>query len=128
MERSDKSEPRYTLELVPGTRIALFHWIGPITFADRELNVERMTNFCKSQDVDRIIIDGRDQLSETDIVDSYDFGASVPEAMRGLHIAVVHRADDKSLQFIETVAYNRGGATRSFEDLESAKAWLESLE
>ena len=94
MERSDKSEPRYTLELVPGTRIALFHWIGPITFADRELNVERMTNFCKSQDVDRIIIDGRDQLSETDIVDSYDFGASVPEAMRGLHIAVVHRADE----------------------------------
>ena len=125
---SDDIEPRYTLELIPGTRIALFHWFGPITYADRELNLQRMSDFCREHGVDCILIDGRDQQSETDIVDSYDIGSNVPEVMSGLNIAVVHRPDDKSLQFIETVAFNRGGHTRSFEDLRSARAWLESIE
>ena len=87
-----------------------------------------MVQFCEAHGVRDLIIDGRDQFSETDILDSYDFGSEVPVELRGLRIAVVHRSDDDSLRFIETVAFNRGAMTRAFLDLDEARRWLESLD
>ncbi len=118
----------YELEVLQGSDIAVFRWVGPITLADRRRNAHRMTEFCRRRGVRRIIVDGRMQQSETDIVDSYEFGAEVPREMPGLTLAIVHRPDDESLRFIETVAYNRGSRTRAFQDFEAARAWLESLD
>lgn len=119
---------RYSLALIPDTEIALFHWSGPITLADRRENTRRMAQFCESHGVRRLIIDGRDQLSKTGTIDSFAFGKEVPSEMRGLIVAVVHRSDDKSLRFIETVASNRGSFTRSFLTIEEARAWLETFD
>ncbi|MDJ0700523.1 MAG: hypothetical protein QNJ07_11765 [Woeseiaceae bacterium] len=118
----------YDLDILQGSDIAVFRWIGPITLEDRRRNASRMTEFCRKRGVRRIIVDGREQQSETDIMDSYEFGAEVPTQMPGLTLAIVHRPDDESLKFIETVAYNRGSRTRAFQDFEAARAWLESLE
>lgn len=118
----------YDMDVLRGTDIAVFRWVGPITLKDRRDNTQRMQQFCKKRGLRRIIIDGREQESETDIVDSYEFGAEVPVEMAGLTLAVVHRPDDESLKFIETVAYNRGSRTRAFQDFEAARAWLESLD
>ncbi len=118
----------FSLEILKGSDIAVFRWVGPISLQDRRNNTRRMREFCSQQGVTRIIIDGREQLSQTDIVDSYEFAAEVPSQLPGLTLAVVHRPDDESLKFIETVAYNRGSRTRAFQDFEAARAWLESLD
>ena len=119
-------EASYTIEVIPGTGIALFHWVGPITLDDRFNNLELMSKFCASNNVRDLIIDGRDQESRTSVSDGYDFGSRVPEAFRGLRVAVVHRPDDESLRFIETVAFNRGSQTRAFMDVGAARAWLDA--
>ncbi len=98
-----------------------------MTLADRVQCRQQMVEFCNVQSVDNLLIDGREQQSRTDIVDSYEFAKDVPREMHGLNIAFVHRPDDESLRFIETVAFNRGANTRAFTDYDAALRWLESL-
>lgn len=124
---STDTEATYTIDVIPDSEIALFHWVGPITLEDRLNNLEIMAAFCAENSVRKMIIDGRDQQSETDTIESWQFGSAVPEAFRGLCVAVVHRPDDKSLALIETVAFNRGSTTRSFTDFDEARNWLDLL-
>ncbi len=119
-------EPTYTLDVLPGSRIARFHWCGPIRTEDRHKNVRRMVKFCREHDIRCLLIDGRDQEPLSGTVDDFDFAKDVPLNMQGLSIAVVHRPDDAVLPFIETVAFNRGGNTRSFEETGPALEWLET--
>ena len=123
---TDTAAASYTIDLIPGTRIALFHWVGPITLQDRRNNRDVITSFCREHQVRDVIIDGRDQESKTTTMESFSFGSEVPAGFRGLRLAVVHRPDDDSLQFIEAVAGNRGSATRAFLDIAEAQAWLET--
>jgi hypothetical protein len=125
--KPDEQDVPYTLEVLDGTEIAVCRWSGPIALEDRIACRQAMVEFCNSKNVDNLLIDGREQQSRTDIVDSYDFAKDVPEEMFGLNIAVVHRQEDESLRFIETVAFNRGAQTRAFTDYDSALRWLESL-
>ncbi len=125
MPATSVAEPSYTLDIMPGSQIARFHWRGPITTKDRRDNARRMVEFCRDRHIQCVLIDGRDQEPVGPIVDNFDFGSSVPIEMRGLRIAVVHRPDDEALPFIETVAFNRGGNTRSFVDTDEALRWLE---
>ena len=126
MGRKDKTGS-YTFNLLPGTDVALFHWTGPITLEDRIRNLDRMVDFCEANDVFKLVIDGRDQESLTGTLENYDFGAQVPKAFRRLRVAVVHRQDDDSLHFIETVAFNRGAGTHAFTDFDEALHWLETV-
>lgn len=123
-----ETEANYSLEVMPGHRIARFHWIGPITTRDRYDNVRRMVSFCREKGIRSLLIDGRDQEAASSTIDDFDFAKNVPFDMRGLRIAVVHSADDEALQFIETVAFNRGGNTQSFIGVDEAVAWLEALD
>ena len=123
---TDSEKSSYSIDLIPGTRIALFHWVGPITLQDRRNNRDVITEFCRQHQVSDVIIDGRDQESRTTTMESFNFGSEVPAGFRGLRLAVVYRPDDDSLQFIEAVAGNRGSATRAFLDIAEAQAWLES--
>jgi len=122
------SESNYSLEVIPGTSIALYRWSGPITVADRRNVRGALIRFCRDNQIRNLIVDGREQQCEADTTDVFRYGAEVPEHFRGLRIAVVHRPDDDSLPFIETVAYNRGSNTRSFLSVEEARAWLESFD
>lgn len=117
----------YTIDLVPNTDIALFHWVGPITVQDRFRNLEVMADFCRERSLRKLIIDGRDQMSRSGEIESFDFGVAVSTAFRGLNVAVVHRPDDDTLKFIETVAFNRGSGTKAFIDIHQARSWLEAI-
>jgi len=117
----------YTIDLIPNTDIALFHWVGPITVQDRFRNLEMMTDFCKERGLRKLIIDGREQLSRSGEIECFDFGTAVPMAFSGLNVAVVHRPDDDTLKFIETVAFNRGSGTKAFIDIHQAQSWLETI-
>ena len=125
-QRPEQTEATYTLEMIPGTDIAVFRWSGPITLAERKANTKLMASFCAEHGTKRIIIDGRQQIPKSSTVEAFEFGQTVPVDMSGLCIAVVHRADDEALPFIETVAHNRGSDTKAFLDFDDARDWLES--
>ncbi len=127
MSDKEHSASRYILQIIPDSQIALFHWVGPITLKDRRQNIQRMVEFCETHGVRNLIVDGRDQVSETGTMDSFNFGRDVSVEMRGLRIAVVYRFNDDSLPFISTVAHNRGALTKDFHSIDEARTWLESL-
>ena len=128
MAEARNKQSNYSLEVIPGHRIARFHWSGPITTRDRYDNVRRMVSFCREKGLRSLLIDGRDQKAASSTIDDFDFAKDVPFDMRGLRIAVVHNPDDEALPFIETVAFNRGGNTQSFVGVDEAVAWLEALD
>jgi len=117
----------YELAIIPGARIALFRWTGPITFQGRMKNVERMGKFCNENKIKDLIVDTRKQVSTTDMMQMFDLGTSVPELLRGIRIAVVCQSSDHTTKFGETVAANRGAYSRSFTSLEEAQRWLEGM-
>ena len=123
---STSTDVQVTLTTMPDGETALFHWVGPITADDRVKNLSEMTNYCSENNLSKLLIDGREQDNRTGVMDSYAFGATVPEAFKGLTVAVVHRPDDETLAFIETVAFNRGSGTKAFTDYDDAVAWLET--
>ena len=119
---------KYTLEIIPGTRIALYQWTGPITLEDRRRNRKEVIEFCQKEGVRSVLIDGREQVSKTGTMETFSFGTELPEEVRGFRIALVHRPDDDSLPLIATVAANRGWTTKSFLNIDEARAWLEAME
>ncbi len=121
------SQP-YTLQMMDGSDIAVFHWIGTMDNDDRHRVIPRIVQFCQDHQVDKLIVDGRDQQSGTSIVEAFDFASKVPAELRGIRVAVIHREDDVELQLMETVASNRGLLTRPFLKFDHARAWLESLD
>jgi len=119
---------QYTLSVIPGTRIAIFHWAGPITLEDRERNRKEILEFCQKEGVRSVLIDGRDQVSKTGTLESFLFAEEAPQVMRGFRIAIVHRPDDDSLPFQATVAANRALTVNAFLNIDEARAWLEAKE
>ncbi len=117
---------KYTLSVIPDTRIAMFRWQGPITLEDRRRNRKRIVEFCEHEGVKGVIIDGRDQESKMSIMETFSFGEEVPTEMRGIAIAIVYRPGDRALTFIDTVAANRGSTIKSFLYVDEAQAWLEA--
>jgi hypothetical protein len=128
MPQRAQQATEYSLDVMPGSRIARFHWRGPITPEDRKDNVRRMVDFCREHHLQNLLIDGRSQQPVGGTIEDFDFGSCVPTEMRGLRIAVLHRPDDEALKFIETVAFNRGGNTQPFTDQEAAVQWLQSFD
>ena len=119
---------KYTLDIIQGTRIALFHWSGQITLDDRRKNRREIVEFCQKEGVRSVIIDGRDQESKTDTMDTFAFSEEMPEEMHKFRVAIVHSPGDDSLHFIYTVAANRGSFVKEFQSVDAARAWLESLD
>ncbi len=120
-------DAKLILKIIPGTKIALFHWIGPITAMDRIHNLKKIVDFCSDKDIKSVIADGRDQVPNTDIRESFNFGAMVAKVLRNYNIAVVHKFNDDNLSYIENAAIKRGATLKSFLKIEEARAWLESI-
>lgn len=114
----------YELKIIPNTRIALSCWSGTIDLKKRKENVRTMAQFCRDNGLSQLIVDTRQQVDDATTMQMYDFGASIPEIMRGIQVAVVCRPSARATRFGETVAANRGTNSHSFETIEEAKTWL----
>ena len=99
---------------------------------DRRNNRNIIIDFCSDKGVKSIIIDGRDQVvpdtSDTSKLESFNFGVELPKAMLNYKIAVVHKSDDDSLPYIKKAAVKRGATIKSFQNMEKARAWIESVD
>ncbi len=92
---------------------------------------EELLEVCRERKIRKILIDARDLGGEApSTLELFEFGASwakLGRDMPALIVAGVLSRDPalrKWWEFGETVAVNRGFATRTFEDLEQARAWL----
>jgi len=113
------------LSVLPGERVVLSSFSGPITVKDRVRNQRETLQFCQKKKINKILLDMRGQESLSNIADLHDFGASMPETTRGFQIAIVCDSGDANARFIDTVAANRGAHINSFHSIEKAREWLE---
>ena len=120
---------KYTLSLIPGTRIAFYHPAGPITLEDRERrNRKEIVEFCQKEGVRSLLIDGREEVFKTGTVKAFLFAEELPQVMPGFRLALVHSPDDDTVPFVATVAANRALTCKSFLNIDEARAWLEAME
>jgi len=79
---------------------------------------------CKKAGVEKVLILGKRVKVRMSTLDLLDLGERV--ARLGLKIAVVesHDASAESVDFLESVARNRGGALEFFDEEGSARQWL----
>ncbi|HEX4955979.1 MAG TPA: hypothetical protein VF017_21530 [Thermoanaerobaculia bacterium] len=100
---------------------------GVVTREDLEATLQSLLKALRESGFSHVLIDGREQLSLPDTVDTFEYGerAAVVLAGRGLRIAAVPSdAAREKASFLENVAFNRGLALRLFPTLEAALSWL----
>lgn len=72
----------------------------------------------------RILVD-KDIAPEMSVADAYRMASAVAEEFRGVKIALCDRhADQRTLEFGNLVATNRGSCARSFGTIKDAESWL----
>jgi hypothetical protein len=123
------SEPAYTL--VFEARAGFLHAaiLGKKDSYDTTLGaVTEIATSCRTRGVDKVLIEhaipGR--LKTLDI---WKIASQLPELYRGITVAfVVHMTErPENPEFLETVARNRGGTGRLFQDVHDAERWLRSV-
>ncbi len=104
---------------------------GVVTREDLEGTLRGLLEALQQTGLCHVLIDGREQLSLPDTVDTFEYGehAAVTLAGRGLLIAgVPSAAAREKASFLENVAFNRGLAMRLFPTIEAALAWLRAAQ
>ena len=84
-----------------------------------------LARLCACADCRKVLIRGHDTKVDLAPLDIYELGKQI--AKHHLQIAVVesHNASSDDVNFLKTVAQNRGGPISFFDDEESAKLWLQ---
>lgn len=113
------------------------HRIVEIRFSEKTEHSEHLKardeilEICRVRDIHNILVDGRELIIGTcsSIMELFEFGVSWAEKARGrsLLLAGVFPKDPTTRQqvtFGDTVASNRGFVSRTFQDIEEARAWL----
>lgn len=114
----------YKLFLHSSKKFVIFHWKGSITKEDRINNIVILKAFCKENDLKKVLVVTRDQISEDSFLNQYTFAKGHLKAIRGLNVAVILRKDDNVIRFMETVALNHANYVKGFYSLREAASWL----
>ena len=79
---------------------------------------------CKEAGYRKVLLLGPETKVKLSIMDIFELGQEIANV--GLKIAVVesHDALTESVDFLENVTFNRGGAIEFFDDERDAKNWL----
>ena len=113
------------LSIVPGKRMVISRFTGPIETDDRYRNRDRTLSFCRENNISKIIVDTRGQISGSTSTEIYKFGEELVAEASGLDIAFVRDPDSQDIRFMDNVAANRGCFCKSFTSFEEAERWLE---
>ena len=112
------------LHTIPGTRIVVSSFTGPIRTEDRYRNRDRTLAFCRDNGYSRLIVDTRGQVSQSTTMEIFAFAEELVAEARGCQIAFVRDPDGRDIEFMDTVAANRGCQCRNFTSFEEAEQWL----
>lgn len=95
-----------------------------VSISDEPTELKRISAACKAADCRKVLILGSNTEVRLSTLDVYDLGKEI--AKLGLKIAVVehHDASNDDVEFLETVAINRGGSLSFFSNEQDARDWL----
>ena len=98
---------------------------GDVTAEDLKESLEAVVRIRQERGFTRVFVDATKETSLPDTFSAFKFGERMANAIRGLRVAVVgSKMLAKDLEFIQTVAQNRGGIIQVFDTKEDALAWL----
>ena len=118
----------YDLRVIPISEFVRTDVSGEIDLkATREILSDLMA-VCEREQIDRILIDGREASSHSTAVDVWMLADDLGSlgVSRGYRVAVLNRPKDDfdRVAFLELCATNRGYQLKAFRDLEAAFTWL----
>ena len=114
----------YTITTILNTDIAYFKRSGPIDLHVRKDNRKCILDYCMKFNLNKVIVDARDQESALSIIECFNFGAETAVLMKRLRIAVLHREADESIDYTVNAASSRGMKIRGFLEKSEAIQWL----
>ena len=114
------------LSIVAEKRIVVSSFAGPIETEDRYRNRDRTLSFCRENDIYRLIVDTRGQVSRSTTMEIFAFAKELVAEAVDFRIAFVRDDEGEEIQFMDNVAANRGCRCKSFVGIEEAERWLVS--
>jgi len=95
-----------------------------VVLKDQPAMLMQLSDACREAGCQRVLIRGSGTTVKLSNIDIFELGEQI--AKLGLRIAVVeeHDASPEHVEFLETVAANRGGAIQFFANEPDAKEWL----
>jgi len=118
----------YNLKVIPISEFLRSDVTGVVDLkASREL-LKGLVEICEKENLDRILIDGREASSSASTVDVWTLANDLGTLglSREYRVAVLNRPKDDfdRMAFLELCATNRGYQLRAFRDFEEAFTWL----
>ena len=98
---------------------------GDVTIDDLMASLQTIVKIHQEREIRKVFIDARKQTSLPSTAPNFEFGSRMAQAERGMRVAVAASPELKAkLEFIATVAENRGAIIQIFDSVEEALAWL----
>jgi hypothetical protein len=118
----------YNLRVIPISEFLRTDVSGVVDLkASREL-LRGLMAICTRENLDRILIDGREATSSASTVDVWTLANDLGSlgVSREYRVAVLNRPKDEfdRVAFLELCATNRGYQLKAFRDFEEAFTWL----
>lgn len=122
----------YNLRVIPINEFLRTDVSGEVDLkASREL-LKGLMDICVRENLDRILIDGREASSHASTVDVWTLANDLGSlgVSREYRVAVLNRPKDDfdRMAFLELCATNRGYQLKAFRDFEAAFTWLTACE
>ena len=116
----------YTIDLVKDPKYVSLVLTGKVARAEHESSTEGVNLTLTANNCKRLLVDATRADHKMTMLDNFDFASALRSRHQiGIRIAVLILPDDfKDLQFVETVAQNRGVNLTVFEDKVKALNWL----
>ncbi|MBA5865606.1 MAG: hypothetical protein GDA67_02790 [Nitrospira sp. CR1.3] len=118
----------YSLRVIPISEFLRTDVSGVVDLkASREL-LKGLMDICMRENLDRILIDGREAQSQASTVDVWTLANDLGSLgmSREYRVAVLNRPKDEfdRMAFLELCATNRGYQLKAFREFEDAFTWL----
>ena len=98
---------------------------GEITIEDLQESLNAIVEIHRERGYKRILVDATREQSLPSTTQIFDFASQIAEYLSGMKLAVaISKRTQTDLQFIETVARNRGMQMTLHDSIDSALSWL----
>jgi hypothetical protein len=116
----------YALEILPDTSICYFCWNGPITVNDRRNNIGLVIDYCRKNQIEKVIIDVSKQINLPESVDSFNLGVETAIRAKDFELGLLADTKSENLKLYVDTCASRGLTIELFYRFQDALNWLEN--
>lgn len=113
------------IDLISKSGIIYITSYGEVTEEDLISSLETIIKISENKDFLKVLVDAREQSSLPSPITLFKFSQKLSESFRHIkHAIVVSDSTPEDINFIETVAVNRGSNMQIFNSIDAAVSWL----